>query len=110
MQAQCVEIHRGSINIEETGWNQNTEGPYYEEMLGESISSKRPRARGMMAESRWKGIIKSGEKNGKTVDVYAALSHGLFKPLWDVLNVSRRRDSSTTKEVGVHQQCRSYFA
>ena len=52
MQAQCVEVHRGSINIEETGWNQNTEGPYYEEMLGESISSKRPRARGMMAESR----------------------------------------------------------
>lgn len=52
VQAQCVEVHRGSINIEETGWNQNTEGPYYEEMLGESISSKRPRARGMMAESR----------------------------------------------------------
>lgn len=38
VQAQCFEVDCGSINIEETGWNQNTEGSHYEEMLGESIS------------------------------------------------------------------------
>lgn len=30
VQAHCVEpVHPVPINIEETGWNQNTEGPYY---------------------------------------------------------------------------------